>query len=127
MRDQRGITLLEVALATVLLGVAATGLLGTINNALAGVRGAREHSQAVLRAKSVLEELLALPRLRAGQAFQGSGNDTSGWRASIEPLQPTSGRLEPSELVRIQVEVWWLSDDQRKTLKLEGYRRREIR
>lgn len=127
MRGQRGITLLEVALATVLLGVAATGLLGTINHALAGIRGVREHSQAVLRAKSVLEEILALPRLRAGQAFQGSGNDTSGWRASIEPLQPTSVRLEASGLVRIQVEVWWLSDDQRKSLNLEGYRRREIR
>jgi len=124
---QRGTTLLEVVLATLLLGVAAAGLLGTVHRALAGVQAAREHSRAVTHANSVLDELLALPRLRAGQALQGSADATSGWQAVAEPLQLQNDRPGPAGLVEIQVEVWWLSGGQRKTLALEGYRREEAR
>ena len=127
MSGERGIGLLEVVLATVLLGVAAAGLLGTINSALGGVRASREHSRAVMRATSVLDELLARPQLQAGQALQGSVSATSGWRVAIEPLPERSNRLQATGLVKVQVQVWWLSDGQRKTLTLDGYRREVIR
>lgn len=125
MSGQRGTTLLEVVLATLLLGIAAAGLLGAVNRALAGIQAAREHSRAVTHANSVLEELLALPRLRAGQALQGSTDTTAGWRAATEPLHLQNDHPGTIGLVKIQVEVWWLSGDQRKTLALEGYRREE--
>ena len=127
MSGQRGTTLLEVVLATLLLGVAAAGLLGTVNRALAGARAAREHSRAVTNANSVLDELLALPRLRTGQALQGSTDATSGWRAVVEPLQPQNRHPGTAGLVEIQVEVWWLAGGQRKTLALAGYRHGETR
>ncbi len=127
MSGQRGTTLLEVVLATLLLGVAAAGLLGAVNRALAGVQAARDHSRAVTHANSVLDELLALPRLRVGQALQGSVDATSGWKAVAEPLQLPNDRSGTTGLIEVQVEVWWLSGGQRKTLTLEGYRREERR
>ena len=127
MSGERGISLLEVVLATVLLGVSAAGLLGTINSALGGVRASREHSRAVMRATSVLDELLARPQLRAGQALQGSVGATSGWIAAIDPWPERGNRLQATGLVKVQVQVWWLSDGQRKTLTLDSYRREVIR
>lgn len=127
MTGQRGTTLLEVVLATLLLGVVAAGLLGTVNRALAGVQAAREHSRAVTYAKSVLDELLAQPRLQAGQALQGSTDATSGWKAVAKPLQLQNRRPGTFGLIEIQVEVWWLAGGQRKTLALAGYRRGETR
>lgn len=127
MSGERGITLLEVALATVLLGVVAAGLLGTINSAMGGVRASQEHSRAVMHATSVLDELLARPQLRAGQVLPGPASATSGWRAVIDPLPERSNRLQSTGLVKVRVQVWWLSDGQRKSLTLDGIRREEIR
>lgn len=127
MNGRRGTTLLEVVLATLLLGVAAAGLLGTVNRALAGAQAAHEHSRAVTHANSVLDELLALPRLRAGQALQGSAGATSGWSAVAKPLRLQNQSPGTDGLIEIQVEVWWLSGGQRKMLALQGYRREETR
>ena len=127
MSGQRGTTLLEVVLAALLLGVAAAGLLGTVNQALTGIQSAREHARAVTHANSVLDGVLALPRLRAGQAWQGSADPTSGWKAVAEPMPLPNHPPGAGGLVEIQVEVWWLSGGQRRTLALEGYRREERR
>ena len=125
MSGQRGATLLEVVVATLLLGVAAVGMLGTVHQALAGIHAARQHSQAVMRASSALTELLALPRLQAGQALPGAAGAAAGWSAVTERWQPGDPRLGSPELVKVRVEAWWLSGGERKTLALQGYRRAE--
>ncbi len=62
--------------------------------------------------------------LEGGWGPEVAGDLKAGWRAEITPfeLPPTPGPGMPY-IERIQVEIWWMNGEKRRTLALEGFRR----
>ena len=57
----------------------------------------------------------------------GSGADRrvrSGWRAKITTFEkPEKAAAGAAVLERMELEIWWMKGDQRRTFTLEGFRR----
>lgn len=119
----RGFSLLEMAVATLLLGLAAAGLLGTLGDALAAAQAARDADRATDLARNALNELLATGPPLAGRAIRGSDGDRFGWRAWGESADRFGKDSEGRGLAKIQAEVWWFSRGERKTARLESFAR----
>jgi general secretion pathway protein I len=132
--DRRGFTLLEMVVATAIMGIAIVGLLSGISGAARNAARLREHDRAVQLARLRMNDLLlddALPRdAEVEGTFEGSltGGIEAGWRARRSifemPPAPVPGGFA---LDRIQLEVWWMSGAQRRTFTLDGFRRRTLK
>lgn len=125
MKGRLGFSLLEMVVATFLLGVAVVGLLGAIGNSLSGIATAREYDWAAMVAKSTMNELLTVQPLPLGGPLRGRLGDEAGWDALATPLPDYGTDARGRQLVRIRLEVWWDSAGERKQVGLEGIRRLE--
>ena len=114
---------MEMAIATLLLGLAATGLLGLIGDSLEAIRIAREHERAAALAKSTLNEVLTRNPLPLGQGMQGTHGGRFRWLARAEAVEGFERDAAGGEFLRVRVEVWWDSQGGREVIALEGYRR----
>jgi len=124
---QNGFSLLEVAVATGLLGVAMVGILGSIGSSVTAVGTAREYDTAALIARSRMNELLTARPLPLGTTMGDRYSDGSGWEAIARPTEGFGPDGSGRQLVRISLAVWWDSGGDRKEIHLEGYRRPEGR
>lgn len=126
---RRGFTLLEVMVATVIMGVAIVGLLSGISTSMRNAARLTDYDRAVLLARAKMDELLLarrLPRLAVLEdRFDAAlmGGVQGGWRARLTPFEmPPNSPPGTPVLDRLQLEVWWMSGGQRRTFSLEGYR-----
>jgi len=126
----RGFTLLEVLVATVIMAVAITGLLSALTTSLRSAARLTDYDRAVLLGRQKMDELLIAEKLPKLTPFQGTwdavvtGGQPMGWRARLTPFEraPNSGPGAPF-LERIQLEIWWMTGERRRTFDLEGFRR----
>ncbi|HSW51382.1 MAG TPA: type II secretion system protein [Bryobacteraceae bacterium] len=125
----RGFTLLEMLVATAVMGIAVVGLLSNISTSLGHGSRLTEHDRAALAAKRTMDELLLNPRLPYDSPFEGRFEAAAtgmegGWRAVLSRFEmpPQPGPGTPI-LERLELEVWWTSGRQKRTLSLEAYRR----
>ena len=130
MRARQGFTLLEVLVATLIMGIAVTGLLSGLAAASRNAARLTEYDRATLLARQKMDELLVddgVPRGRWTEAnFDPAlaGGITSGWRARVTPFEQIPGGGPGLWVVdRIELEVWWMSGVTRRSLTLEGFRR----
>jgi len=130
-RAKNGFTLLEVLVATVVMGIAITGLLGALSTASRNAARLTDYDRATLLAKSKMDELLVDQKLPRQTPLQGMfdpalcGGVTAGWNATVTPWEaappgPTPGRWVVD---RIQLEIWWMNGNTRRGFSLEGFRR----
>lgn len=136
---RRGFTLLEVLVATLIMGVAVAGLLGALRASLSNAARLSESQRAVALARRQMDALLATRALPKGAPLEGTfpreetGGVEAGWRARVMPFEGMT--LKPGEapmigtwmLDRIELEVWWLQGGSRRSLKLAAYRRNYMR
>lgn len=136
---RRGFTLLEVLVATLIMGVAVTGLLGALRASMANAARLAESQRAVALARRQMDELLATRALPKGVPIEGlfppaeTGGVEAGWRARVTPFEGQT--LEAGKppvpgtwiLDRIELEVWWRQGGVRRSLKLATYRRNFMR
>lgn len=127
MSGRDGFSLLEVAVATLLLGLAAVGILGATRESMTAIQAAREHERAAALAGSKMNELLARGALVPGAALSGSLGDATGWEAALSVVDEFGTDAAGRKLIRIRLEVWWRSGSERKSIDLESYRRSEVR
>ncbi|HLJ47774.1 MAG TPA: type II secretion system protein [Bryobacteraceae bacterium] len=126
----RGFTLLEVLVATLIMAIAVTGLLSTLSTSMHNAARLTAYDRATLLARQKMDELLLAKEAPLMTPIEGvwdpslTGNVQCGWRAVIEPFEvpPKAGPYTPM-LERVRLEIWWMDRDQRKTFSLSGFRR----
>ena len=117
MRSRRGFTLLEVMVATTIMGIAVVTLMSGLSTSVRNATRLTDYDRAVLLARAKMDSLLADPKLpaaycarRAARPCGARGGARGGWRAQVTPFEtaPGAGPGAPS-LDRVQLEIWWMS------------------
>jgi prepilin-type N-terminal cleavage/methylation domain-containing protein len=128
--NQRGFTLLEVMVAALVMGIAVAGVLSGLAGAARNASKLTDYDRATLVAKQKMDELLVDHESARNQDLQGvfdpvvSGNTKMGWRARITPFEALPGRGPGAWGVdRIELEIWWMQGEVRRSFSLEGFRR----
>ncbi len=127
---QRGFTLLEMLVATTIMGVAVVGLLANLSTSMRTAARLTEYDRATVLAREKMEELLldqSLPKLVPIEgAFNHSltGGVDAGWSARILPYEaPPNAAVGSAVLERVELEIWWAAGESKRKLSLEAFRR----
>ena len=128
-----GFTLLEILVATAILGTAVAALFGLLSGSLGNMQRLRAPSQALLLGQSRMNELLAAGLEAGGQTavaipldqkIQGRWDGQFRWEALATRFNPPP-ETAPGQtiLVRIALDVFWESGPGKpeKELSLESY------
>jgi general secretion pathway protein I len=128
--SRRGFTLLEVLVATLIMALAVTGLLSALSTSLRSAARLTDYDRAVMLARQKLDELLVAAKAPKQASLEGSwspevtGGLQSGWRARITPFEMPPGTAVGAPILeRIELEIWWMYGPQRRSFKIEGFRR----
>ena len=130
---QRGFTLLEVLVATVILAVAVTGLMSALSTSLGSAARLTDYDRAALLGRQKMDELLIASNLPKLTPIEGiwapevAGDLKAGWRARLSPFEmPSTAGPGTPYLERVELEIWWMNGEKRRTLNLEAFRRSVI-
>ncbi len=129
---RRGFTLLELIVATAILGVAVVGLMAGITGSTRNAAFLRDSDRIAMASRERMNELLAdysLPRdAPVSGLFDPAllGGVEAGWRAQLSTAEKPSSPAGILVLDRIRLEVWWNRNGNRRTLELEGFRKRFV-
>ena len=124
MSRKRGFTLLEMIVATALMSISVVGLLSLLSGTLSNAARIKQYDRVAMLARTKMNELLLLSPLPLGQPLAGQWDENTGWKAQVEPFErPRNFGPGAYQLVRINLEIWWKADGQRKSVTLEGFRR----
>ena len=116
---RRGFTLLEMLVATVIMAVAVSGLMSSLSTSMRNAAKLTDYDRASLIARSKMDELLVEKHLPRNRPIEGPG-----WRAMVTVFEaPPNPQPGFSVLDRIQLEIFWMTGDQRKAFLLEGFRK----
>ncbi len=127
--SQRGFTLLEVLVATIILAVAVSALLSNLSVSTGNLFKTSSVDRLTFLSKRKMDELIAIQNLPRGAVMEGaleidpdSKKPLAGFRAQILP----GGAISPTaqeRLERIVLETWLdTGSGRRRTLQLESYR-----
>ena len=132
--NRRGFTLLEVMVATAIMGIAVVGLLSGISQSLRNADRVTDYDRAALLARSKMDELLLNYQLPKGSVIQGEfppqvlGGKEGGWRARVTPFDMPPKPGPGTEIVeRIAMEIWWKTPAGERKFNLEAFRRNFLR
>lgn len=129
-KSQRGFTLLEALVATMIMGVAVAGILDALAASSRNVIRLTQADRAVILARTKMDELLANDALPRKTSLGGNftpdqaGAMPAGWQAIVTPIEAAPEANDLNFVVdRIQLEIWWMDGSTRRSFSLEGYRR----
>lgn len=128
-RNRRGFTLLEVLVATTIMGIAVGTLLSALSTSVRNAARLADSDRASVIARRTMDELLAAPAIRYGMPLEGRFDPretgvNGGWRALVQPFESIPGQpANIATLERVVLEVWWMQGSARRTMLLDGYRR----
>ena len=98
--------LLEVLVAFVVLAIALTAILGGFASGLSSLRITQGHAEALLHARSKLDEVGSVIPLQQG-AHEGALDGDIRWQTEILPIE---GESPASALYSVAVTVSWDTD-----------------
>lgn len=133
MNANKGFTLLEVLVATLIMGIAVAGVMNGLAGATRNAARLTDYDRATLLAKQKMDELLmdrSAPRntRMAGEFDPSQAPGKAGWAAMVTPFEAVPGAGPGMWAAdRVELEVWWLTGPltapTRHTFSLEGFRR----
>jgi len=129
-----GFTLLEVMVATLIMGIAVAGLIGGLSQSVRNAARLGDYDRAAMLARSQMNEFLANTTLPFEGAADGQFDPSvtnripTGWHAAWGPFElPPNARPGATILQRIQLELWWQpATGTRRVMQLEGFKRAVI-
>lgn len=132
---RQGFTLLEVLVATVIMGIAVAGLLAGLSQSVRNASRLTEYDRATMLARTKMNDLILDSNLPFAGTVQGdfpndlyNAGGNAGWRASLKPFDSPRGS-GPGGIVlqEIALEVWWQPPNgNRRVMQLAGYRQARI-
>jgi len=130
MKNNRGFTLLEVLVATLIMAIAVTGLLSAISTSLRSAARLTDYDRAALLARQKMDELLIATKVPKLTPFEGTwgagvtGGEPIAWRARLSPFEmpPHAGPGTPF-LEHIELQIMWQTGGRTRSFALEGFRR----
>lgn len=124
----RGFTLLEILVATAILGTAITALLSLMSGSLNNAQRLRGPSRAMMLAQSRMNELLStgvpmadgsVVPMPINQKVEGKWDDDFRWEALATRYSPVpESGSEGAALVRVVLDVYWKAGQGRPERKL---------
>jgi general secretion pathway protein I len=129
-----GFTLLEVLVATVIMGVAVTALIAGLSQSVKNADRLRDYDRASMLARAKMNDLLLDVTLPFDGTAEGtfpvdqSGGLQSGWKVSLRPFEaPPHAGPGVVILQEVALDVWWEpASGGRRDLRLQSYRPRMI-
>jgi prepilin-type N-terminal cleavage/methylation domain-containing protein len=134
---ERGFTLLEILVATAILGTAVAALFGLLSSSLGNARKLQAPSQALLLGRSLMNQLIAESAYASGgtalstpldEKIQGRFNEQFRWEARATRSDAVA-QTSPGQpiLARMVLDIFWKSDPGKpeKKLTFETYQLRE--
>ena len=134
-RKAAGFTLLEVLVATAVLGTAVAALFSLLSGSLRNVRRLEAPEEALSLARTQMNELLATRDMTPGaaaalpldQTIHGQWNNRFRWEAAVTRISaPTQVAPGQPVLVRVVLHAFWKSEasELEKQFTLESYQLR---
>lgn len=130
--SQRGFTLIEVLVATVILAVAVGALLGNLSTSTSNLFKTNDIDRLTYLSKRKMDELISLSTVPVGASITGTlvvderQNPIAGFTARITPFSPV-GQSTGERVDRIRLETWILAGSRKKTMQLESFRTVKVR
>lgn len=132
--SRSGFTLLEVLVATVVMGIAVAGLLSGLSQSVRNAARLSEYDRAAMLARTTMNDLLLDLSLPYGGTAAGqfraeeTGGLAAGWNAALRPFESqTDPGPGSTVLEEINCTVWWQpATGTRRTIQLTGYRSRQV-
>jgi len=129
-RSGAGFTLLEVLVAATIMAIAVSGLLANLSTSMRVAARLGDYDRATLLARQKMDELLVNMKTPRSAPFQGNWDPAltsgliCGWQAVVQPWDVPSGAVVGTPVLdRIDLTVWWVANNQRRSFRFEGYRR----
>lgn len=125
--SQKGFTLLEVLVATIILAVAVSALMANLSTSTANLFKVNDIDRLTFLSKRKMDELLSVQKIPRGVVLEGvleadaKDKPLAGFKAQIVPFGPMSQSTR-ERLERVRLETWLQSGSRRRTLMLESFR-----
>jgi len=137
VKRERGFTLLEMIVSTLIMSIAVVGMMSGLAGATRNAARLRDYERIAQAARLRMNELMVdttfLPDAPVNGNFdpEKTGGLEAGWQArasNFETSPPPQHPPMPGETVldRIQLDVWWINGSSRRTFTLETIRRRVV-